>query len=37
MEVIDNAMDFVTEHKTTIAIALVAAVVVLAVWLYFKK
>lgn len=37
MEVIDNAVEFVKDNKTTIAIALVAAVIVLAIWLYYFK
>lgn len=37
MEIVDNAVDFVSENKTTIAIAVVAAVLVLSAWLYFKR
>lgn len=37
MEIVDNAMTFVNENKTTIAIAVAVSVIVLAVWLYYRK
>ncbi len=37
MELVDNALGFVNENKTTIAIAIAVSVVVLAVWLYTRK
>jgi predicted negative regulator of RcsB-dependent stress response len=37
MELVDNAVDFVSENKVTIIIAIVCAAVVLGAWLYFKK
>jgi len=37
MELVDNAVNFVSENKTTIAIGIGCALIVLAAWLYFKK
>lgn len=37
MELVDNAMAFVEDNKTTIIIAVAVSVVVLAAWLYFRK
>lgn len=37
MELVDNAISFVNDNKTTIIIAVVVSVVVLAAWLYYRK
>lgn len=37
MEIVDNAVGFVSDNKNTIAIGIACAVLVLAAWLYFKR